>query len=285
MFTFEIFHLQHVTMVKKSSSFKTKFIANNAKAIRGNHKTLWCLTFPRFEQQNSRYKVLLGQFGAQDLPFDRWGTWNFVHILVIYLWKLCNTLISWSTYTMISLKYIHFCSGLSYSKLIFISDWCSVQIPPDTQKVLYWYSTMSKLYSEYYNGHNWKKSHFAWLFWKFPIPVFPLNYCKYMLPLVNNIPLIPSTNYPVVMRWLQVLWLPKQTKYWNEWLISVFSNVVTKKIKYAKTDTNAGCTNFITVTWFYRNKKPWIYGNIKQVNTRRKHAGVNQYTIGTLWKF
>ena len=44
---FKRFCLQHIWMVNKTSSFKTKLIGNNAKVSWFNHTTLWCLTFPR----------------------------------------------------------------------------------------------------------------------------------------------------------------------------------------------------------------------------------------------
>ena len=48
---FERFRLQHVQMVNKTSSFKTKCIGNNAEASRVNRNTLWCLTVQRSTQQ------------------------------------------------------------------------------------------------------------------------------------------------------------------------------------------------------------------------------------------
>ena len=63
---FERFRLQHVWNDKQNIQFQ-----KNRSAIiprRVNLVTFWCLTFPLSGQQTSRYKLLLGQFWADDLP-------------------------------------------------------------------------------------------------------------------------------------------------------------------------------------------------------------------------
>ena len=44
---FERFCLQLIQIINRTSSFKIKWIGNNAKASRVNHNSLWGLTFPR----------------------------------------------------------------------------------------------------------------------------------------------------------------------------------------------------------------------------------------------
>ena len=56
------FRLQHVQMVNKTSTFKTKLIGNNAETSRVNHYALWFLTFPR---STSRHKSMLVQYGQR----------------------------------------------------------------------------------------------------------------------------------------------------------------------------------------------------------------------------
>ena len=64
---YERFRQQHIQMVNKTSSFKTKVIGNNALASRVNRNTLWRLTFPRSNQQTPRYNWLHFIFWAEEL--------------------------------------------------------------------------------------------------------------------------------------------------------------------------------------------------------------------------
>ena len=58
---YETFRPQHVQLVTKTPSFKTKLIDNNAEAIRVNRNTHWRLTFPRFKHKTSPYELPLCQ--------------------------------------------------------------------------------------------------------------------------------------------------------------------------------------------------------------------------------
>jgi len=60
----ERFGLQHIQMVNKTASFKTRFIDNNADASRVNCNIVGCSTFPWSRQRTSHYKLLLCEFWA-----------------------------------------------------------------------------------------------------------------------------------------------------------------------------------------------------------------------------
>ena len=51
---------------KQNTQFQNK-IGNDTKVSRVNRITLWCLTFPRSRQPTCRYKLLLGEFWAQEV--------------------------------------------------------------------------------------------------------------------------------------------------------------------------------------------------------------------------
>ena len=65
---FEIFRLQHIQMVNKTSRFKTQMFGNNASPA---ELAAICVTFPRSRQQTSHYKIIAWPImdrGAGTLP-------------------------------------------------------------------------------------------------------------------------------------------------------------------------------------------------------------------------
>ena len=49
--------MQHIQMVNKVSSFKTKLTGNNAEVSSVNCKTLWCSTFPYRREQTCSHML------------------------------------------------------------------------------------------------------------------------------------------------------------------------------------------------------------------------------------